>query len=431
MKHIIALLFFIMLYPHNILFSMDIFEGLDYTADEGTELEFINLDENDENKTVLRAELIPIKIVQPTDSCETTIAQLYSTINRTYQSGYLPDFLAVKQLTEPQMITIIQMVPTDSPYATKIYNTLYDTNNFFAYAINYFINLAKMNLVMANMSNISTIENPEKQQPIALLNQLPLPIKTAVMEHALSATLDSDTYTITLDHGNPVHAFDICEATHCAATCNKEGNTHNFYLWDLQQGKKRHTFDEKQVVNTIAFSPDGTYVAAAFYNNNIIKIWNAQSHEKIYKLESTYTIERLAYSPATPQIPVALIVIQRTANDYKCITECALTTHTVPAGTCSRKMLSHEGRHQKYSFSGSVYNAKHPRLNSSNKNILHITKKCALLHFAQLAAKKPANQPLANNITLLEKSKTYQQLTDLEKTMAQETLRTNCLAIGK
>ena len=54
----------------------------------------------------------------------------------------------------------------------------------------------------------------------------------------------------------------------------------NLFLWDVQTGERRKTLtgEPRNVVNSMAFSPDSKTFASAM-NNGTIRLWNIQTGE--------------------------------------------------------------------------------------------------------------------------------------------------------
>lgn len=259
-------------------------------------------------------------------SQEEIISKIYYDIYQKYGSSPahndlfygVANMITQFTLTPAECLDIIKIVQQHCACNKEIdfpdtISRLYGQNDFFKSAIDYFITCASNNLKYLTANNITTIENPQKQQPIAELNQLSLPIKTYVMNRALKQI--KYTYDIVLSgqHQDDIQAFGICELTDQAVTSSfKEkpsaiqdfigfmqpnDNTHNwnniFLLWDLKTGKPIKNFDESHPINLLAFNPNGSYIAAAMFNENIVKIWCPKTGNVLHKLSSQYRIDTL------------------------------------------------------------------------------------------------------------------------------------------
>jgi WD40 repeat protein len=70
-------------------------------------------------------------------------------------------------------------------------------------------------------------------------------------------------------------------------------------VWNLETGLPVTTIPVQEgLVNTVAYSPDGTLIAAGFYDRGIIKIWDAQTGEAIKTLHGhNWVVECVQFNP--------------------------------------------------------------------------------------------------------------------------------------
>lgn len=81
------------------------------------------------------------------------------------------------------------------------------------------------------------------------------------------------------------------------------GNDGFVRLWDVQTGKEKAAFETKVAVDAIAFSPDGTQLAAAGGPGRKIRVWELASGRELHALSGhTAGVTSVCFSPDGAQI---------------------------------------------------------------------------------------------------------------------------------
>ena len=170
------------------------------------------------------------------------------------------------------------------PLLVALLETLYEKNNFFAKAIDYFSNFARQNLDNVTCNTINIVNNPTLEQPIQQLNMLPLPIKKYTMLRVRDEI--KLNYKITLLLSDTVHLFKICPSTDVIATQSKDKK---LTLWNLKTGLLINTLPENDPLLLICFSADGSRMGTAVHYKTSddrpmsrIKIWDPLLQKLLY-----------------------------------------------------------------------------------------------------------------------------------------------------
>lgn len=347
-------------------------------------------------------------------------------------------------LTPAQSLDIMKIVEQHYARNTALdlpdtFNKLYIQNSFFKSAIDELTKFADDNLKLLTANNITTIENPTKQQPTPLLNELSLPIKKYVMNRALKKI--NYTYDIVLSgqHQDPIQAFDICELTDQAVTSSfkkkpttieeivtftwpndKQQNWNNiFLLWDLKTGKPIKKFNEQNPINIVAFSPDGSLIAAAMYNENTVKIWCPKTNQLLHTLSSHDRIDNLVINNHL----LTAIYNNNASITKHIITQWALKTdynsgQKISCFHAADEWGEHGHRTKHSQFYGNKYRAIPPLTYlTSKKNELTITKRDCNHVLMCLQAIQKTDTSLSNPQDKIEKSSSFQQSTSWERGM--------------
>ena len=379
------------------------------------------------------------------------ITNINKAINTKYCSNnyfsHIADALTAQQLTPIELLDIMNITKNNCQIeiTDTICNKLSEQNVFFEKAVDYFVTCASKNLDLVTANNITTIENPEKQQPIVELNKLTLPIKRFAMNRALQHI--NYTYAIILagQHKNHIAAFDICELTDQAVTnsFNKKYDplddvqlfigtdikivrnypSHQwnniFLLWDLKTGKVIHTFNESNPIHILAFNPNGSCIAAALYNENTIKIWCPKTGQLLHTLPSYYTISSLTYSSTGSILTAVNGYVNQARRQAEppspFITQWQLTTTDNKPGetiNCSYVV----GRPSDRPFIGIKYDAyRRTSFTWQDQQLSVIKKNCSPLYLCMQAIQKTNNLSQEEIKKYIERTASYRQLTDLEQ----------------
>lgn len=113
-----------------------------------------------------------------------------------------------------------------------------------------------------------------------------------VASGALIATLEG--------HTQPVLSLGFSPD---GATLVSTGADGSVRLWDAGTGEPQTQFRLGVAGQAVAFSPDGTLIAA--YGERIVKVWQVESGEEIATLEHSALVTGMAFSPDSSQIATA------------------------------------------------------------------------------------------------------------------------------
>lgn len=203
-------------------------------------------------------------------------------INKKYDSNFFSVFST--QLSDEDFLNVMLIIYSHSyPTSLALINKLCRINTGCRYAVDRFLLLARKNIEKVTLYTLKTIQDPALPQSITLLDRLPTSIKKLVMESAYNKT--SYDYDIALiGHTDRITFFDICTATHHAATSSLDKTLR---LWNLQTGKCVHILPEKDAdtIFCMTFNPDGSLLAAmkeSKVDNNTIKIWSTKSAQLVH-----------------------------------------------------------------------------------------------------------------------------------------------------
>ena len=268
---------------------------------------------------ILDIELKPIyrtnqQLTQTHQSTTNTLSldELVSTIDAAINDKYPHHFFKFlsTQLTEQDFLNIINIIMEHSATPTHdLFRKLYPKNDHYKNAVLYFFNFACKNKDNVTIDTLETIQDPTLLQPTTELNQLPIHFKKYLMDAAYNNLKDSYAIIHT-GHTDTINFFDICIATHQAATSSQDKTLR---LWSLLTGKLIHTFpeDNASTIFCIAFNPDGSLLATAdrpdgSYHagpycasnkvNNIIKIWSTESAQLLHAMQHNTEIRSLCYT---------------------------------------------------------------------------------------------------------------------------------------
>ncbi|KEP46264.1 putative vegetative incompatibility protein HET-E-1 [Rhizoctonia solani 123E] len=83
----------------------------------------------------------------------------------------------------------------------------------------------------------------------------------------------------------------------CVASCFDD---YNIFLWDAENRKMLRSLKTQILVQTVAFSPDGIFIAAGL--DQALQVWNSQTGEATFGPLSTGEVDRIAFSPDSSRI---------------------------------------------------------------------------------------------------------------------------------
>jgi WD40 repeat protein len=77
------------------------------------------------------------------------------------------------------------------------------------------------------------------------------------------------------------------------------GDDKRVHVWDATTGDNIFTYrDHSNQISSVAWSPDGIYIASAGYNEKTVRIWNATTGDNIsIYLSHSSTVRKVAWSP--------------------------------------------------------------------------------------------------------------------------------------
>ena len=97
-----------------------------------------------------------------------------------------------------------------------------------------------------------------------------------------------------LEHGGGVRTVAFSPTNHQLVA--SAGESHVIKLWNLKNGKVRTLRGHTDVINAIAFSPDGRLLASVS-DDGIIKLWNVHNQKNIATLREGTHFRTVAFSP--------------------------------------------------------------------------------------------------------------------------------------
>src|SRR6185369_7754370 len=104
----------------------------------------------------------------------------------------------------------------------------------------------------------------------------------------------------TLDHDGIVTSVDFSPAagSFASAPAIASGSfDHTLRLWDVPSGEARTTHSlVDSTVSSVAFSPDGTWIAYGLYDNSV-HLWNPTTDEDAALTGHTGGVSRVVFSP--------------------------------------------------------------------------------------------------------------------------------------
>lgn len=362
--------------------------------------------------------LTPLYKKQKNIATDDAISSVDVAINKKHGTNNLiSDSLAPFFLSEEKMLDIIAtikecyptLIPTD-----ELINELYNKNNYFKKAIDYFNSAASNNLHNVTCSTLSLIEQPELPQPTIKLNKLSLPIKTYLIKKALNQIEHSYEIQLT-GHTDTIWSFDI--SAHLAATGSADQTTR---IWDLNTGKQTHILQNKGA-HIIRFNPDGSRLATIEWyqspEKTIIKEWNILSGGLIWSMDYKESVYNLEYVENTSN-KILTITTEDKYRLGKSIQTLLLLNENKPCplGTIPSKQIKNPFYESKYTKN---YHADHPAKQLTNTTTLYVTKNnCQPLYLCQQAIKNTPtwNTPACESV---KQSQSYKSLTDYEKKLIQ------------
>ncbi len=366
---------------------------------------------------------------------DTAIKKKHGT-NNIISDTFAPFFLSETTLFDI-IDTINQCYPTLAPN-DELINTLYDKNNYFKKAIDYFCDIASKNLQNVTCSTLSLIEQPELPQPTRQLNQFLLPIKTYILNKALNQIEHS--YEIKCaGHTDMIRCFDISPTAHLAATGGSDKTTR---IWDLKTGIQTRILQNLKS-DIVHFNPDGSRLATiedhySRHKKFIVKEWNPHSGDQHWSIESQEGIQNIAYAQNTPNNILAIFSHNIFCHHYnnnnfeKKYTQTLILlneNNPCPIGTIPLTNGNPEHYDLNWSKSAGNYYAEPPTRQIRDNTTLYITKKnCRELYLCEQAIQ---NTPTWNERGLLKiaESLSYTMLTDYEKQMVQTQIKEKIAAL--
>ena len=375
--------------------------------------------------TAEKDEWVELQSFDQTEADHTIITTIDTAINKEYGSQYFLGIIAPKLATE-EVFDIVNIAYQTHGH-TFYYNdnliaTLYAKNELFKQAIDSFITQAHNNLESLNIGNLEIIEDPQRPQPNTQLNPLPSQIRSYVMRRALEQI--NHTYDIILTgHTRTIRRFDICEATHQAATA---GYDYTFRLWDLATGKLTHTINEEKWVKQIKFNHDGSQVATSYKKHSII-IWCPKTGNALHTIIHPFPIQRICY--AHPENFI-LAVLGRDNSDKKYISRWSTQTKNILAAKPTDSTYFDDASSTP-DYKGTIYTADHPENNiiASQTELCVKKHNCGALYLLEKSIEKTQNK---GNLTIeaLANSQSYKNSTTLEKEIAFGELRKKAAALS-
>ena len=197
--------------------------------------------------------------------------------------------------TESQCFDIVKII--DKHYGKDItkkdITVLMDKNKFAHDTIHYFFNIAYENLGSVTIDTFTIVTNPEKKQPIDLLNDLPFAIKKYVMETTCNR-IYQNVYKIPR-----VKSISINGPAHLAATWDHDGN---FKLINLLIAQHTYTFPSMrpkphrgyvQFLNEHLLANIVLYREEEGQRTYYIDIWNTSTMEHLWTLIPGFILDTI------------------------------------------------------------------------------------------------------------------------------------------
>lgn len=241
--------------------------------------------------TLSTSRSIPIHLIETIDT----------EINKQFKSNTqkAAQSIRISSLSEKKMFKILAIVQQYNPtITTSFIKALKKKNDFFMKTITYFCELANKNLNCVTNNTLDIINNPLCQQPIAQLNKLILPFKQYAMAVAYK-DIQFLHNVVFEGHTNSIQSIDISKTAHLVASASED---ESFRLWDFDNGKQLHVFEEKADCGYVRFNTDGSQLATATTcehnpEKSRIMIWNTQSKKRLYKIETIGPITWIDFIP--------------------------------------------------------------------------------------------------------------------------------------
>ncbi len=202
-------------------------------------------------------------------------------------------------LTEKEYFNLIKIVENNCKEITNPFLIdLMKENKYFKATIDYFINLAHINLSNVTTSTLNTVIDPAQQQPTAALNKLCKVLKEYVMNYAWGEIKHSYTMRFS-GHTNKIICLDINQESHRAASISCDGSCK---VWDIATCKELYTLACNNC-RCIKFNQNGTLLATTEENirfESKIKIWHItaskpESPQHIVNHKTEYYIHKLFF----------------------------------------------------------------------------------------------------------------------------------------
>jgi hypothetical protein len=432
MKHILVALSLLALCTQQITFAME-------TGDTWSEIELKNVDKK--NREIIQ-----------TQSIDELVSTISAAIDKQYPTNFLGFFST--PLTEQNCLDIINIIfgYSENP-STALIDKLCTANKHYKHAIEHFLGIARANIHNITIYSLEKIQDPTQiplNKQFLILNQLPAMIKKLIIERAYNNI--SHAYDIILTgHTDNINFFDICVATHQAATSSKDKTLR---LWDLQTEKCVHTFpeDNADTIFRMTFNPDGSHLATAEHPDgyNIIKIWATKSAQLLHTIEHNARIVEFHYGQNNT-------LILRNNDDYNTHSDIkilSVNNNNVATITDITKKYREKSERNSddlflyYAYWNNMYKTETPRCNYGNSKLTVKKLNCRSLYLYYQAIHNTdcitsatqnllTQQPLFKELTELEKNKItksflikQQQTNNLLTKLAKQQL-TNNLLINK
>jgi WD40 repeat protein len=363
-------------------------------------------------------------------------AVLDRAINKKYTENSLQNILTKWRPTDSDMFGIVDTV-TLACYPTEISDkttaSLYEKNNFFKQALDYFAKSASNDIKHVTYNTLSSITNPETNQRTLELNLLPLAVKKFVMHKAQEQIERSYDLILAHSENESINCFHVSASTGLAVTASDE----SIRLWNLNKGEMcLVTLPEGAYL--ICFSPDGSHIIGlAAEKKTTFKQWEINDSQLIlthtyhYKMNANtdgafqYMFEYIKYFTNN----LILLTGKRwkeTSNTYTkyfhTLIQCNEDGTTTNVGSTDTPLCDGECDH---TFKKFPYYAGEEYITTS----LIVTKNnCRALYLCELAIRNHRDILSLKNI---EQAQQYEELTDYEKALITAEIEKKRTELGK
>lgn len=188
-----------------------------------------------------------------------------------------------------------------------------NTDSLFGNSVQLYVEQAHVNhYKKVTCDTLATITNPSVQQPLKILNNLPIPLKKYIMQKGYDEI--NESYSC-FELSDNINSFDINSKAHLAATSNNHDCL--FQLWDLTT-KRAETIPKKSVCGGVKFSSNGDQlITVTLAQTNAttvdIDIWDTLTKSLIHTVQTPTLLNYFSLENESTEFST-LILLDQTSN---------------------------------------------------------------------------------------------------------------------